>query len=86
MFSGVEKRVTIRFDQELLNVVIDRFGIEVDIKKVDEKYFEITETVYVSPTFLSWVIQFQNKAKIIEPIEVIEEMKQTLEITLKNYE
>jgi len=86
MFSGVEKRVTIRFDQELLNVVIDRFGIEVDIKKIDEKWFEITETVYVSPTFLSWVIQFQDKAKIIEPIEVIEEMKKTLEITLKNYE
>lgn len=86
MFTGDAKRVTIRFDQELLNVVLDRFGLEVDIHKVDDKYFEITETVYVSPTFLSWVIQFQDKARIIGPIEVIAEIKKTLEKTLKNYE
>lgn len=86
MYTGEAKKVTIRFDLELLNVVLDRFGLEVDLQKVDEHYFEITETVYVSPTFLSWVIQFQDKAKIISPVEVIEEIKKTLEKTLKNYE
>lgn len=86
MFSGVEKNITMRFDRELLNVVIDRFGMDVMIKPIDEQWFEISETVYVSPTFLSWMIQFQDKAKIIEPQEVVEEMKKTLEKTLKNYE
>jgi len=86
MFSGVEKNITMRFDRELLNVVIDRFGMDVMINPIDEQWFEISETVYVSPTFLSWMIQFQDKAKIIEPQEVVEEMKKTLEKTLKNYE
>jgi len=86
MFSGVEKSITMRFDRDLLNVVIDRFGIDVKIKPIDEQWFEINETVYVSPTFLSWVIQFQDKVKIIEPIDVVDEMKKTLEKTLKNYE
>ena len=86
MYTGKEKKVTIRFDLDLLNVILDRFGIEVNIKLMDERWFEITEIVYVSPTFLSWVVQFQDKAKIIEPIEVIEEFKTTLEKALKNYE
>ena len=66
--------------------MIDRFGMDVMISPIDEQWFEISETVYVSPTFLSWMIQFQDKAKIIEPQEVVEEMKKTLEKTLKNYE
>jgi len=86
MFTGVEKKVTIRFDQELLNVILDRFGMDVKINGIDDRWFEITETVYVSPTFLSWVIQFQDKAKIIEPIEVVHEIKTLLEKSLKNYE
>jgi len=86
MFSGVEKKITMRFERDLLNVVIDRFGMDVNIKPMDDQWFEICETVYVSPTFLSWMIQFQDKAKIIEPKDVVEEMKRTLEKTLKNYE
>lgn len=86
MFSGDEKKVVMRFDHELLNVVIDRFGIDVEIETVDDNWFEICQTVYVSPTFLSWMIQFKDKAKIIEPKEVVDEIKITLEKTLKNYE
>ena len=86
MFSGTEQFVVMRFEKELLNVVIDRFGMDVNINPIDDKWFEIRETIYVSPTFLSWMIQFQDKAKIIEPKEVVEEMKRTLEKTLKNYE
>ena len=86
MFSGDEKEVTLRFHKYLLNVVIDRFGIDVKITEVDEQWFDICETVYVSPTFLSWIIQFQDKAKVIAPNDVKEEMKRTLEKTLKNYE
>ncbi len=86
MFSGVEKKITMRFNHDLLNVVFDRFGMDVNIKPLDDQWFEICETVYVSPTFLSWMIQFQDNAKIIEPKDVVEEMKRTLEKTLKNYE
>ena len=86
MFSGTEQFVVMRFEKELLNVVIDRFGMDVNINPIDDKWFEIRETIYVSPTFLSWMIQFQDKAKIIEPKEVVDEIKITLEKTLKNYE
>jgi predicted DNA-binding transcriptional regulator YafY len=60
--------------------------MDVIINGIDDRWFEITETVYVSPTFLSWVIQFQDKAKIIGPMDVKNEIKTLLEKTLKNYE
>ncbi len=67
MFGGGEETVILQFDNSLVNVVIDRFGKDVFLKKVDEDSFVMRSKVVVSPTFFSWVFQFGDKVKILYP-------------------
>ena len=76
MFSGEETDVSIEFDNELVGVVFDRFGTDLPIVKKDEEHFICHVKVAVSPHFLSWIMSFGKKAKIISPDYVAHEMYQ----------
>lgn len=67
MFSGETEKVKLKFDNSLVNVVIDRFGKEVEIKKYSDDAFVIDVDVLATNTFLSWLFMFGNKVKILEP-------------------
>jgi hypothetical protein len=51
MFGGEEETVKLQFNNSLVNSVIDCFGKDVSIEKVDENYFHVRVNVAVSPTF-----------------------------------
>lgn len=85
MFGGEEEKVTLRFDSSLLGVVLDRFGKGVNIQKADENSFEICVNAFVSPTFLSWIFEFGNKVKILEPESLIVQFKNKADESLSQY-
>ena len=66
--------VSIMFDNELVGVVYDRFGVNVPIIKTDNKHFVCNVKVAVSPHFLSWIISFGGKARILSPDSVVDEL------------
>ena len=76
MYSGDTADVKMRFHKSLINVVIDRFGKETMLIPDGEEYFNFTVKVAVSPIFLSWVIGFGSKAKILYPQSVADACKQ----------
>ncbi|OJU13142.1 MAG: WYL domain-containing protein [Clostridiales bacterium 43-6] len=86
MFSGQEQRVKILFQNSLINVVIDRFGKDIFIEKINDIHFAVRLDIAISPTFFGWLFQFGNKAKIISPPSVIEEYKTTLLSAMDLYE
>lgn len=86
MFGGEETDVSIRFDNDLVGVIYDRFGMDIPIIKIDEKHFECSVRVAVSPHFLSWIISFGGKAKIISPQSVIDELYALVKNVKNNYE
>ena len=75
MYSGQETSVKLRFHKELLNVAIDRFGHDVMFIPDGDDHFTFVANVAVSPMFLSWVIGFGNKAKILYPQSVVQQCK-----------
>ena len=75
MFSGDATTVKMRFHRDLTNVVMDRFGRGTMLIPDGEDHFVFTVNVAVSPMFLSWVIGFGSKAKILHPQSVIDECK-----------
>jgi predicted DNA-binding transcriptional regulator YafY len=85
MFGGEEETVILQFDNSLVNVVIDRFGKDVFLKKVDEDSFVMRSKVVVSPTFFSWVFQFGDKVRILYPEEVAAKYTEYLTETLNLY-
>lgn len=74
MFGGEETEVSIKFENELVGVIFDRFGRDARIVKADEGHFICTVKVAVSPHFLSWIISFGDRAKILSPEHVIDDM------------
>lgn len=75
MYSGETADVKLRFDRSLVNVVIDRFGRDILLIPDGDRHFVFTVNVAVSPMFLSWVIGFGSKAKILHPQSVIDACK-----------
>jgi predicted DNA-binding transcriptional regulator YafY len=86
MFSGQEVDVKLLFHRSLLNVVIDRFGKDTMLIPEGEDWFNFTVRVAVSPMFLSWVIGFGSKAKILYPQSVAEECKQLCLTAMGQYD
>lgn len=74
MFGGEEIDVCVQFENELVGVIFDRFGTDIPIIKRDDKHFECHIKVAASPQFLSWLISFGNRAKIISPDFVKKEL------------
>ena len=75
MFSGEATDVKMRFHRSLVNVVVDRFGRDVMLIPDGEDHFVFTARVAISPLFLSWVIGFGSKAKILHPQNVVDQCR-----------
>ena len=85
MYSGDALDVKMRFHRSLLNVVIDRFGKDTMLIPDGEDYFNFTVKVAISPMFLSWVIGFGAKAKILYPQSVVDACKELCMETMSQY-
>ena len=85
MYAGESADVKLRFHRSLTNVVIDRFGKDTMLIPDGEEHFVFTVRVAVSPMFLSWVIGFGRKAKVLYPESVVESCRQLCLETLAQY-
>lgn len=85
MYSGELVTATLRFDQSLVNAVIDRFGPEVPFRKCGDS-FEIGVEVSNSPVFLSWIFRFGEKAEIVAPQSLVDSMRSLLSAQTKKYQ
>ena len=86
MFSGEEETVKILCRNELAGVMIDRFGKDVMLVKVDAEHFYVNVKVAVSRQFLGWVIALGDGAKIIGPESVVLEVKKEIERLVMQYD
>ncbi len=75
MYGGDKKIVTIELANELIDVIIDRFGSDVRITKKSDTTFTVSVEVQISPPFWGWLFQFGTKAKIIAPQSIVEQAK-----------
>lgn len=73
MFNGKQEKVTLVFDDSLINVVFDKFGENIEMKRIDEHTCSVKLMVRVSPTFFGWLFQFGEKMQIKTPKKLIRE-------------
>ncbi len=78
MFGGKIENVRMRFQNRMMNVVIDRFGSDVFVSIADSSHFDITVPVAVSQQFFGWIFGLGNTVQIIEPDSVREQMRDKL--------
>lgn len=67
MFDGEETEITLSCTNDMMRVIIDRFGEDVAVEPINNDRFKAMVRVHVSPTFYGWVFQFCGKVRITEP-------------------
>lgn len=67
MFDGPEEEVTLRCRSGMMDQVIDKFGVKVEVKNIQDGTFDITVPVSISPTFYGWLFQFVGEINIVAP-------------------
>ena len=67
MFGGQDTVVTLRFENHLLDAVVERFGsdqLRAQYVRVDNYHFSVTTHVEISDQFFGWVLGFGDKVKM----------------------
>lgn len=86
MFAGEEETVTLHCDSNLTGVMIDRFGKDVAMRKVDETHIKARVNVAVSRQFFGWVTGLGAAVTIEGPDRVVDEYKKYLKDILAQYD
>ena len=85
MFGGEEQYVKLEFHNNLVGVVIDRFGKDVMIIPADESHFRVNVNVAVSDQFFGWVFGLGDGVQILGPENVLEQMQEKLQKMVERY-
>ena len=86
MYSGKEQKVRIAFKNEIVGVMIDRFGKDIPIRATREKGWSQTSVeVAVSEQFFGWIFGLGSEAKITGPDNVVKQFKKEAQSIIKMY-
>ena len=88
MFSGEKKRVSLRFTNNLLDTMVDRFGTGADVfyRPDGERHFVVSTDIAISDQFFGWLCGFRKMAKIVSPADVVEDFQKFLDDISGRYE
>ncbi len=85
MFAGDTQLVTLCCKSHLAGVMIDRFGHDVAMRRLDKEHFSLRAEVAVSPQFFGWITGFGESVTIEKPESVRVEYEKWLGEILKQY-
>ncbi|RBP01134.1 YafY family protein [Rossellomorea aquimaris] len=75
MFAGDEEWIKVSFQNHLINVIIDKFGKDVDIQRNGENHFILTTKARVSTGLVNWILNFGSQARVISPPSLVDTVK-----------
>ncbi len=79
MFGGEDVKVKLRFRNDYVGILIDRFGKDITIRpSADEDWSEANVDVAMSDQFLGWIFSLGSNVSIIGPPEVVERFSKDL--------
>ncbi len=78
MYGGEETRITLEAKNELVGVLIDRFGKDIFIVPAGADHFRTVVNVAVSRQFFGWIMALGDGIRIISPDNVVEQMREEI--------
>lgn len=79
MFGGAETNVTLRCHMDIVNVIIDRFGRQLNFIKEDEEHFRVRVKVALSTQFYGWIFGLNHMVEIISPEEAVHQFQSMIQ-------
>ena len=84
MYGGKKELVELKCDNYILDYAIEKFGKDVEIKKIDNKYFKLTLNVCITGLKM-WILQYIKYVEVISPISLKNSIKEELKNILEKY-
>lgn len=85
MYGGPDEDITLRCENHLVGVLIDRFGKDIMIVPDGDDYIRVHVLVSVSPQFFGWITGLGRGVEIISPEKIRNEFQVFLNDILKTY-
>lgn len=85
VFSTKVVPVTLEIDEDRVNILIDKFGHDIDIRSTEDGWARAHVHAPLSPQFFGWLLQSGTHIRIVSPSKAIEEYKQYLRDALSVY-
>lgn len=79
MFSGEKRTVRLLCENDILGVLVDRFGSDVSMRPEGDSRVMAHMDVQVSSQFFGWLAGLGNKVRVEAPEDVVEEYKKYLD-------
>jgi hypothetical protein len=86
MYGGEETKVTLEARNDMVGVMIDRFGKDIMIVPVDDDHFQVSVNVSLSNQFLGWGMAVGDGVRIVAPSKVLDLMKEEIRRLSEQYE
>ena len=86
MFAGEEKTVHFVCEEKMVGVMIDRFGRDVPLRKLEDGTIRVRANVEISPQFYGWLSGFGTQVRMVEPKEEVERYKEYLQKIVQEYQ
>lgn len=86
MFGGESRQVKIRFKDDFVGIMLDRFGKDISIRSAkDDGWSETIVEVAVSDQFFGWIFSLGNNVKLISPEDVVKRFRDELKAQSRLY-
>jgi len=85
MYDEERAVVELKCTSDMMKIIIDRFGEDIETTTIDEEHFKVTVRVSLSPNFFGWIFGFGEKIQIISPQSVVFKYINLLNNTLNIY-
>lgn len=86
MFAGDEQTVVVRFTNELINVVLDEFGLNANIEPDGDDHFILKRHTKISNGLLTWLLSWGEKAEVLEPSSLVTQIVKEIKSMYAIYE
>ena len=73
--AGHAEQVKLLCSNELMRVIIDHYGEDIEISPYDDSHFTVTIEVNPSGTFYGWVFKFMGEIRILSPQSCVDKMQ-----------
>lgn len=86
MFRGQEAEVLLRCENQMADVIVDRFGDQVSLVPDGPDHFTCSVRLAVSPQFYGWLFGLGGGIQLLSPAWAAEELRQALRRSLDQYQ
>lgn len=85
MFAGNEQVMIVRFTNDLINVILDKFGLNAHTTPDGDEHFILRQHTKISDGLVAWLLSWGKKAEVLEPDSLAEQVAREIEAMYTMY-